>query len=310
MPGRAGADDPTPVSADSFSQGYPMKSAFAAALLALACLSPASPAHAAESYDACTGTISALPAAINAPGTWCLKQNLATSAANIAAISINVDNVTLDCNGFRIDGSNAGVATLSKGIRAIGRRGVTVRNCGVRGFQWGMALIGEGSSDHLVEHNRFSDNTFVGIWVEGDHSLVRDNQVIQTGGSTATPHAYGIYARYIVDVADNTVSGISRTDAVNGNVIGIYTHDNTGGTVSGNRIHGLYKSGTSPVRGIYNYQSTRVTVMRNNLAGDLSTGSVGITCTNSTSRAKDNAIGGFVTGLAACGDAGRNDVSI
>ncbi|MGH8028807.1 MAG: hypothetical protein ACREO3_02630, partial [Arenimonas sp.] len=69
------------------------------------------------------------------------------------------------------------------------------------------------------------------------------------------------------------------------------------------------KAGTIGLRGILNAQSSRVTSMRNNVAGDGSTGGIGITCTTSTSRAKDNVIGGFPTGLSACGDAGRNDIT-
>lgn len=285
-----------------------MKSFVSAALLALASLLPFTPVQAAESYDACTGTVTALPYTISTPGTWCVKQNLATAAIGGNAITINASDVTLDCNGFKLDGSAAGAGTATRGVYASGRSGVTVRNCAVRGFQQGIALFGTGGG-HLVERNRATASTYAGIWVEGDGSIVRDNQVTQTGGSTATPHAYGIYARYIVDVADNTVSGVAGTSGQSGNVMGIYTSGNVGGTVVGNRIHGLLKTGTLPVRGIFNYQSSRVVMVRNNLTGDASSGSVGIYCTNSTSRAKDNVVSGFAAGLSACGDGGRNDIT-
>ena len=290
-----------------------MKSATASAAALLSALAfqlpVAAPAQAAESYDACTGTIATVPATISAPGTYCLKQNLATVAGNTAAVTINSNDVTIDCNGFKLDGTAGGAATATKGIRATDRSRVAVRNCTLRGFQYGIALTGPASSYHLVEKNRVNGSTFTGIWVEGDGSLVRDNQVTLTGGSSTVPHAYGIYTRYVVDVADNTVSGVAGNGAASGNVIGIYTYGNVGGTVSGNRVHGLLKAGANPVRGMYNYQSSRMTVMRNNLAGDASTGSQGIVCTNATSRAKDNVIGGFVTGVALCGDAGRNDIT-
>ena len=284
-----------------------MKSVVSAALLALACLFlPPSPAHAAESYDACTGTISALPATISTPGTWCLKQNLAAAAGTAAAITVNGSDITLDCNGFKIDGTAAGAGT---GVKASGRSNLAVRNCAIRGFRYGIFLTGPAGGHHVVERNRVSGNTVVGVWVEGDGSLVRDNQVTLTGGAAGYPNAYGIYARYIVDVLDNTVSGVAPTAGLAGTGIGIYTYGNTGGTVAGNRISGLVKTGTGPIRGIYNYQSSRVVLMRNNVAGDASAGSIGLSCTNATSRAKDNAIGGFATGLSGCGDAGRNDIT-
>jgi hypothetical protein len=285
-----------------------MKVLASAALLALAVLFPSSDARAAESYDACTGTITALPYTINAPGTWCLKQNLSTAAASGAAITVNASNVTLDCNDFKIDGTAAGMGTANKGVLSSGKLNVTVRNCQVRGFQYGIALLGATGGDHLVEHNRLSANTSYGIFVEGDGSLIRDNQVSMTGGSTLTPHAYGIYARYITDIQDNVVSGVVGNGTA-GNIIGIFTLANTGGTVSGNRVHGLVKAGNIGLRGILNTQSSRVVLMRNNVGGDGSTSGIGISCTSSNSRVKDTVVSGFPTGLSGCGDAGRNDIT-
>lgn len=284
-----------------------MKFLASAALLALAFLLPTSGARAAESYDACTGTVTTLPFTISTPGTWCLKQDLSTAASG-AAITVNASNVTLDCNGFRIDGTAAGIGAANRGVAASGRLNVAVRNCQVRGFQYGIVLLGATGGDHLVEHNRLSGNTSFGIFIEGDGSLVRDNQVSMTGGSTLTPHAYGIYARYITDIVDNTVSGVAG-NGTSGNIIGIFTLNNTGGTVVGNRVHGLVKAGTTPLRGILNNQSSRMVLVRNNVSGDGSAGGVGITCTSSGSRVKDSVVSGFPTGLSACGDAGRNDIT-
>jgi hypothetical protein len=287
-----------------------MKHLFGAALAvlpALCLLAPAT-ARAAESYDACTGTIAALPATIGTPGTWCVKQNLATAALSGNAITINANDVTLDCNGFRLDGSAAGPGTNAKGVYANNRSGVTIRNCSIRGFNYGVAVLGTGVGN-LVERNRVSASTYNGIRVEGDGSLVRDNQVTSTGGSTVTPHAFGIFTRYIVDVLDNTVSGVAGTSGQPGAAIGIYTYSNTGGTVGNNRVSGVLRTGTTATKGIYNYLASRVVVQRNTVAGDGTAGSVGLSCTNSTSRAKDNAVGGFATGISGCGDAGRNDVT-
>ena len=67
-------------------------------------------AQAAESYDSCKGFITSLPVSISTPGTWCLKQDLATSLASGNAVTILANDVTLDCNGFKIDGTAAGAA--------------------------------------------------------------------------------------------------------------------------------------------------------------------------------------------------------
>lgn len=285
-----------------------MKTFVSATLLAFAFLLPSQSAQAAESYDGCTGTITALPYTISSPGTWCVKQHLFTSAAAGAAITVNTSNVTIDCNNFKLDGTSAGASTANRGILASARSNVTVRNCSIRGFQYGIALVGVAGGDHLVEHNRLGANTSYGIFVEGDGSLIRDNHVSDTGGSTLTPHAYGIYGRYIVDIADNIVSTVAGNGNA-GNIIGIFTLNNTGGTVSGNRVHGLLKAGNIALRGILTTQSSRVVLMRNNVSGDGSTAGVGISCTNTTSRVKDTVISGFPTGLSGCGDAGRNDIT-
>ena len=64
------------------------------------------PAHAAKSYDNCTGFITSLPAVITNPGTWCLNADLSTTVSTDTssggAITIQADNVTVDCNEFRI----------------------------------------------------------------------------------------------------------------------------------------------------------------------------------------------------------------
>lgn len=65
----------------------------------------ASPALAAESYDGCVGFIDAVPAVITTQGTWCLRKDIATSMSGINAIEIQVSNVTIDCNGFKLGGS-------------------------------------------------------------------------------------------------------------------------------------------------------------------------------------------------------------
>ena len=70
-------------------------------------------AHAAQSYDNCTGFITSVPAVISTQGTWCLKQDLATAIASGNAISVNANNVTLDCNDFKLGGLAAGAGTVA-----------------------------------------------------------------------------------------------------------------------------------------------------------------------------------------------------
>ena len=112
------------------------RSAFSLAvgiLLLLLCALPR-PAGAAASYDTCKGFITSLPAIIDTAGTWCLNKDLSTASSNGTAIAINSDNVTIDCNGYKLGGLAAGEGTLETGIGGYDRRNITVRHCNIRGF--------------------------------------------------------------------------------------------------------------------------------------------------------------------------------
>jgi len=116
-------------------------------LLALSTL--VRPAHAAASYDNCTGFITSVPTLISKPGTWCLKQDVATSITSGNAITVSGEDVVLDCNGFRLDGLGGGAGTEAIGVFAT-RKKTTLRNCLIRGFYRGAWLNGPGGRN-LVE---------------------------------------------------------------------------------------------------------------------------------------------------------------
>src|SRR5690606_14034939 len=85
-------------------------------------------ARAAQSYDTCTGFIDSLPATINSQGTWCLRGNVSTAITSGNAIEVAANNVTIDCNGFKIGGLGGGVATRTWGIVANERFNLRVNN--------------------------------------------------------------------------------------------------------------------------------------------------------------------------------------
>jgi hypothetical protein len=275
-------------------------------LLILALLLGApSAALAAESYDNCTGVIASLPTVINTSGTWCVKQNLATAIASGNAVTVNANNVTIDCNDFKLDGVAAGTGTHTYGIYASGRLETTVRNCNILGFYVGINIVGSGGGGHTVEDNRIEGNTYIGLNVQGDASLVTRNQVFDTGGSTVTASVYGIYTGYSVDVLDNTVSGVMARATSSGYAIGIHSFSNAGGTLRGNRIRQLVRDGNGLVFGIRLLSSSRVTLRENDLGGSASAGSKGLYCQSSTGRAKDNVINGFAVGIDTCSNDGN-----
>ena len=270
-----------------------------AALLAVPLLLPA-PARAAESYDACTSFITVLPATIASAGTWCLNSHLTTSAVSGTAIKINADNVTIDCNGWRLDGVGAGAATLTTGIGATSRLNATVRNCHVRGFYYGTYITGGG---HLIEDNLFEGNTYQGIQVRGDGSIVRRNRVLDTGGSSVTSTAFAIVTFNSVDIIDNTVSGVLGST---GSVGGIQTTSNLDASITGNRIRGLAPGPGASSYGVNNNTSNRLLMRGNEVTGTGLAGSYGLRCSSSNGRARDNVINGFTTALSVCANDGAN----
>jgi hypothetical protein len=267
-------------------------------------------AHAAESYDNCTGFISSLPAVISTQGVWCLRKDLSTAITSGNAIDIEASNVTIDCNDFKLGGLAAGIGTQTNGIFSVNHINATVRHCNIRGFAYGLSFVEvDASGGHTIEDNRFDGNTISGIEVDGDGSVVRRNRVFDTGGSTNNPHAYGITTRHSIDVLDNTVSGIVARSGSDGSAYGIMTYDNLDGSVNGNRVRGLLKAGTGSATAIAGLNSDRISLRNNDLVGDAGVGSVGLGCANSNGSATNNVINGFATAIQLCSDDGGNVIA-
>ncbi|HEY0661006.1 MAG TPA: right-handed parallel beta-helix repeat-containing protein [Lysobacter sp.] len=227
-------------------------------LLGIACF--AAPVQAAESYDNCTGFIDSLPATISTQGTWCLRKHLYTSMTSGAAISVLTDNVTVDCNHFRLSGLGAGVGTNAVGISAgASRLNATVRQCRIQGFKYGVVLYGAG---HQVEYNRFDLNTYTGIHVTGDANEIRGNVINDTGGRPGEVTAFGINAEGSgARVVDNSIQGVTPVGDGTGDKFsyGIIVRD---GLAQGNRIAGLAQSGNPLAAGIVLYDRS---IARDNL---------------------------------------------
>jgi len=274
-------------------------------LLVSVSLACPSRANAAESLDGCTGFIASLPATITTQGVWCLNKDLSTAITSGSAIAVNTNNVTLDCNHYRLDGSSAGTGTTTIGVYANARAKVTVRHCAISGFYDGAKLTGNG---HVIDGNDFVGNTQTGLYIEGDaaksDSLVTDNRILDTGGSTGTTSAFGIYAHLAVDMTGNQVSGVNALSGGNGNAYGIYTVGTSRGAgLRRNQVENVNKDGTGHGYGIYNDNNGHVILRENNVS---SVGDVGIFCSNSSGAARDNVIHDFTTAISNCSDAGGN----
>jgi hypothetical protein len=275
-------------------------------LLLATCLLWSSPrdAAAAESYDNCSGFITSLPAVVTTQGVWCLDRHLETAITSGSAITINTNNVTIDCNDFKLGGLQAGVTTLARGITANGRLNTTVRNCNVRGFGTGIDASGGGI---VVEDNRFELNTRTAVDVAGDGSVVRRNLVNDTGGAPDATVIYGILASNTVVVEDNIVTNVAAAAGTDTTVYGLRVIGGNGAVVSRNSVRGLIPSGTGVANGIYTSNGASVFITGNRASvTPAGTAGSGFRCNGTNGSMKDNGSWGFATPTSGCLDDGGN----
>jgi hypothetical protein len=286
-----------------------MKSSFpcliAAALAASATALPRD-AAAAQAYDNCTAFIDSLPAVITSQGMWCLRKDLSTSMSGGNAIDIQANNVTIDCNHFKLGNLSAPHPFEALGIYAANRGNIVVRNCVVRGFFSATFLV--GGYGHLVEDNRVDGARSAGLWVDGDQSVVRRNIVADIGLGGSEGGTSGIIAQ-----GDNTliegnyVSGITGTSDPEGNSDGI-VFNGIGSLVRGNFISTVLPGAgiAAGIRSNVGYMGTidgNVIVNPNDTAGhgmDVPSGASAPICA-------DNRVRNFTTSaFDTCIDGGGN----
>lgn len=266
----------------------------------LVAIAAGSPARAAESLDTCSGYIDAIPVIITTPGVWCMRADLSTAITAGNAIAVNANNVTIDCNNFRLGGLGAGPASSAYGVFS-GRLNTTVRNCNVRGFFVGIRATSDGGN--LVESNRLDGNLASSILVVGDGSTIRGNLVFDTGGSSLFPDiAIGIEAYGAMDIIDNTVTNVSGGAAAAQNY-GVLLSGGAASVVRNNRIRGVVKGDGGYAAGIYSESNGSVFVRDNDVQGTGGTNTVGIVCTDNESTAGGNFIAKFQTAVTGCVDA-------
>ena len=254
-------------------------------------------ARAAESYDNCVGFIDSLPATITTQGVWCLRKDLSTAMASGPAIRIQANNVTIDCNDFKIGGLAAGDGSAAVGILAQGRHNARIRHCNLRGFFIGIDVQGDGQ---VVESNQVGDSLLIGIRVAGHGSLVRGNRVLDTGGAPPDEEGvqYSIGIDALADVVDNLVDG-AYAEGTNTYAYGIRLDlDGFGNVARGNTVRRMDADGNGLAVGIWarEHQVVEDNVIANG-PGDSSAVSYGVwnglVC-------RDNTVFGYPTAYENC----------
>ena len=258
---------------------------------------PQPPARAAETGSECTGIVNALPAVIRTPGNWCLARDLTTTITEGFAVFIASGNVTMDCNGHRIAPRVVDHNAEIYGVVASDRNNVTVRNCRVDGFKYGILL--QNGTGFEASNNRLNQNTSLGIFVIGDNSVIKDNAVFDTGGKES---ATGIEGLGNVDITGNLVSGITPVASSfdpNPSAIGIASlYDNP--TIAGNRVRGLVKIGEHGLVIAINAAGVNRANIHDNDVTAAPDGRYGVFCSDARSVAVHNIINGFETPVFGC----------
>ncbi len=248
----------------------------------------------------CT-VIDSIPMTITVQGIYCLTGNLASSLTSGNMIEVQTNNVTIDMNGFKLGGLAAGAGTTTRGITALDRRNITIRNGAIRGFLLGVLLEGDAatSSGHLLEDLRFDGNTRVGAWVEGTGNIIRNNQVVNTGPGDDSSVAFGLVINDSNDsvVEGNVISSVSESSAAEG----IRVQSSSLIEVWNNTI--LRTEDGTANRGIVSFFADDVTIIGNRILNPAGTGTFGIVDLSGSTGVNciDNIIAGYTTAIEGTG---------
>ncbi|MCX6767920.1 MAG: right-handed parallel beta-helix repeat-containing protein [Candidatus Micrarchaeota archaeon] len=267
---------------------------FAVVLLAVFSLS----VGAATNVTACSQAIDV------AGETYELNQSISESFGG--CLTVAADNVTLDCKGFTISGSDNG----APGIQVDTRGNATIRNCNVSHFEYGIRLFYSNSS--TVTNSSISGATGTGAGIDvywGYNTTITYNNV--TSNDAPGIHMSATYANvsynnvsFNDDVGIQTKGGSNSTFSYNTldhNVAdGILIDDDGYSVVSNNVIS--HTTGGGWVHLIMASSGADYTRIENNIVTDSATigiqaGAYNCTVTNNTA---NDSLAGIVisTGLA------------
>ena len=278
--------------------------------------------------------ITTIPTTITTQGIYCFTGNLAGNMATGSAIEITTNNVTIDMNGYKLGNLAAGPSTSANGIYALDKKNITIRNGTIRGFQIGIYFQDTppytASSGHLVEDVRSDGNTSIGTLVRGTGNIIRNNKIVNTGGSTSSNNSYGIivygpgarvlnndvinveapnsgYGIYIVDAHGTVLEGnrISEVTSTSGSSFGVQVLNSNGVVVQGTRINKVTSTDIFSF-GVYLSSSLNITVSDNRIAV---VPDWGVDYYASTGIYMNNTVSGSTTGFGGGSPAGATNYS-
>lgn len=285
-------------------------------LSSLALLMLAASLHARAETTECT-VIDTVPYVISSAGVYCLKSKLVSAMGTGSAITINTNNVTLDMNGYRLGGRQAGDTSTAKGIYALNRKNIHIRNGTIRGFFLPISLTDSSSppsisEGHLIEDMLVESSYSGGILVRGNNSTIRNNRIFHSGYTAATTGNYvpsGIDTRGSgVRIIDNDIHHTFGRNNGGGKGISAARGDNL--IILGNRITETLGENGLGMYGIYTGTgSDRILIKDNVISNATQTGTVAIRIDGSSNElCIGNTILNFASAYPGCTDGGGNVV--
>ena len=266
----------------AFSQGsLTPPGAPAPTMLTLSQVEPRTPVDATH-----TGSGGSSEFLITQPGSYYLTTNV-VGVSSLHGINISANNVTLDLNGFSLQGSSSAFDAIY--IHA-GYTNVTVRNGNISGWNNASSAYGYGlecyATDVILERLNVSANRY-GIYLDG-YGVVRDCNCYSsssTGIYVVTGTVSGCVALNNVNYGIEVVNNCTVKDCTSdNNYAGIYVVGSdsliTGNTCSGNSDAGITIAGTqnrvddnivgaNAVYGILDYNtSAGNSIIRNSAPGN------------------------------------------
>ena len=244
-----------------------------------------------------------IPLTITQPGHYCLTEHIAS--ANRAIRVLSADDVTLNLNGYAIDGSANAADTTQDGVECLSAKNFTITNGSIYGYAKGIDLVSscpgaEVSNMHI--HHNYSYGISSG---SSSHNLsIINNRIDNIGGSITANAIYGIYANYTTGliVSGNTIDSISASGTAG--AYGIKSVSTFGGQILGNRISNLNVD-TGIARPIEMVFGNNMLIKDNNISGP--GGSLAIYGSNATkSLCIGNITFGYSTTISNCTDGGGN----
>jgi parallel beta-helix repeat protein len=193
-------------------------------------------------YFGATATVSDC-ATLDSPNTYyTLTDDIVNHSGS--CFSINADNITLDCKGFRINGNETFNITYS-GISSSANDNITIANCTISEFYYDVSVT-TGENTNILNNSLI--NSSKGIYLQNsNHTTITSNTIFNTSGS-----GFRIYSSSNLTITSNNLSYLGYD--------GIYLFNSNHTTITSNTIFNASQDG------IDLRDSSNLTITSNNLS--------------------------------------------